>query len=139
MVTVGSRQKGAVAVSDNWAASIEEINNARDTALLRLAARYRDEVLLPLCKKYCLTYSSGMGMVWFGHIMGKRKQLERARRAGRKVVWAHSADLNYHEPEEAKKHGFDLDAVFAVLNLVDDYNSVFGYYVVDIDENEVAS
>ena len=121
------------------AAMIEEINEARNTALLALAARYREEVLLPLCKTYRLTYSSGMGMVWFGHIEGKRKQIERARRAGREVVWSHSADLNYHEPDDAKRHGFDLDAVFSVLNIVDEYNSVFGYYVVDINEEEVVS
>lgn len=123
----------------DWAASVEEINGARDTALLTLGARYRKEVLLPLCKRYCLTYTSGMGMLWFGNILGKRKQIERARRAGREVVWAHSADLNYHEPDDAKKHGFDLDAVFSVLNIVDDYNSVFGYYVADIYEEEVVS
>lgn len=78
----------------DWAASVEEINGARDTALLTLGARYRKEVLLPLCN---------------------------------------------HEPDDAKKHGFDLDAVFSVLNIVDDYNSVFGYYVADIYEEEVVS
>ena len=123
----------------DWAASVEEINGARDTALLTLGARYRKEVLLPLCKRYCLTYTSGMGMLWFGNILGKRKRIERARRAGREVVWSRSADLNYHEPDDAKKHGFDLDAVFSVLNIVDDYNSVFGYYVADIYEEEVVS
>ena len=121
------------------AATIEEINEARNTAMLTLGARYRVEVLLPLCKLHCLTYTSGMGMLWFGNILGKRKQIERARRAGREVVWAHSADLNYHESDDAKKHGFDLDAVFSVLNIVDEYNSVFGYYVADINEEEVVS
>ena len=123
----------------DWAASVEEINEAKNRSMLTLGARYRAEVLLPLCKQHCLTYASGMGMLWFGNVLGKRKQIERARRAGREVVWSHSAGLNYHEPEEAKKHGFDLDAVFSVLNIVDEYNSVFGYYVADINEEEVVS
>lgn len=100
---------------------LDEIHQAATERVQRLADEYRQQKMIPLCKKLQLTYIAGMGRTVFYAEDGR-------------VSFGNASDVDQRSKYRA------LIQAFAVLDLpvLGSNNDVFGFYIADIRESDYA-
>lgn len=116
----------------DWKKRLEETESRVWGAIDSMAADLREQVILPLCRKHRLTFSSGNGTWWFTRIDAERKAESRRER----VTYVDATHWRFHEEDEALKHGLDLGDAWSLLEMEPIHACPLGYRVVDIKEDE---
>lgn len=123
---------------DDWKAQLEKTEQAVWAAIDGMAADLRAEVVLPLCRRHRLTFSSGNGTWWFTRIDARRKAEERRGTAEtNKRHYVESYHWSFHEEDEALKHGLDLGNVWSLLSMEPIHACPLGYRVADVEEADL--
>lgn len=122
----------------DWKARLEQVEREVWAAVDGIAAELREQVVLPLCRKHRLTFSSGNGTWWFTRIDAKRKAEQR--RGTVEVNLRHyseSCHWSFHEQDEALKHGLDLGDVWDLLAMEPIHACPLGYRVEEVSEADL--
>jgi hypothetical protein len=102
-----------------WEKQLDALYNAFYKDVMDLAARYRREVIVPLCKEHGLSFTSGNGMFFFSSKDDNGCDISASNDTGIGT----RGDRLYQK--------YKLDPIFEVLNSTVEGNQVFGYYVKD--------
>lgn len=110
---------------DAHGARLDAMLAAHEAALEVLAECVRAEVVVPLCRKHRLTFSSGMGVFFF------RKKHDRSDR-----TYGHRQDLEVEYLDSNVLSASAKAALGLVLDLLNkeiDYNTRLGHCVADVE------
>lgn len=105
---------------DVYAERLETAQLSFDEDVMILAYDIREEIILPFCRKYRLTFLAGRGEYFFVRKVG-----------GRKECFSDVSDLDRHKP----KHRILRDALIPIFELLAKEvvpNDPIGYYVASV-------
>jgi hypothetical protein len=120
-------------LTTDWKARLAKAEDDVWAAIDGMAAELREQIVLPLCRKHRLTFSSGNGVWWFTRIDAKRKAEARRER----VTYVEATHWNFHDEDEALKHGLDLGDVWELLEMEPIHACPLGYRVEGIGEEDL--
>jgi hypothetical protein len=97
---------------------LTQIQSEYNTQFYALAEEVRTKVIIPICRRYHLTFTSGMGYIFFTGLDG--------------MGYGDPRDRDF--PAKLKKV---LTPVFDLLNHRLSFNDCFGYYVADVRKEDL--
>ncbi len=98
--------------------ALDKVLKENDERITKLAEEFRSEVLIPLCKKHQLRFTSGMGMYFF---------------TTKKVTYI-------ERDEDFENHPHLKDELKPIFDLLDEeisHGQHFGYCVSDISSKDI--
>lgn len=123
---------------DDWKERLAKVEREVWAAVDGMADELRCHVVLPLCRRHRLTFSSGNGTWWFTRIDAKRKAEQRRGTAEMNARhYLDSQHWSFHEEDEALKHGLDLGDVWDLLAMEPLHDCPLGYRVAAVTESDL--
>jgi len=119
---------------NEWKSLLDKTEKEVWKAIDSMAEELRQRVILPMCRRHRLTFTSGNGTWWFTRIDAERKAEARRER----ITYLERTHWSFHDQDEALKHGLDLGNAWDLLMLEPIYACPLGYRVEAVTEADLA-
>jgi hypothetical protein len=119
---------------NEWKSLLDKTEEEVWKAIDNMAEELRQRVILPMCRRHRLTFTSGNGTWWFTRIDAERKAEARRER----ITYLERTHWSFHDQDEALKHGLDLGNAWELLMLEPIHACPLGYRVEAVTEADLA-